>query len=166
MAEPAQHVLVAPIDALIAAWGAMGRGAGYRRDYRGAKRIAFDLPEEEDDEIPWVQVDLGDDEPATPERSDNMHQLQEVLVQVHVMADTMPDGTKDIVTPLLEVTADLHQAAFADRTLGTSYAHLEQPTRREVSPFGIGLDAVGATLRVTYQIQYWHTADDMSATPF
>src|SRR3990172_5879560 len=162
MAAPLPHVLTVCLDAVSTSLAGMSKGAGYRRDYKGVKRFAYDLPLEDDDAIPWVQMDIGDDEPERPEHSSAMHQVQEVFVQVHVKADKLSDGSSDIMTPVLEVAADIHQAVFANRSCGVSYAHIRQPTRREVRPFGATLDAIGATLRVTYELEYFHRSEDMS----
>ena len=161
MANP--HVLQAPLEILFGKWGAMGKESGYRRDYRGIRRFAYDLPIEDDEVVPWVQVDLGDSEQTRDESSSRIFLTQEVYAQVHVFAEDTADGDKDMTTPLLAVQADIHQAAFDDRNLGNNFLWVDFD-RHEVAPFG-GPQGIGTTLRAVYNINYWFNAADMSDAP-
>jgi hypothetical protein len=155
----ADHVLKAPIEFIAGKLAAMGTESGYRRDYRGLRRWSYALPLEDDQAIPWVQLDLGDNEEGKPESNTRHFPDQDLVIQVHVMADRLDNGELDVIAPTLEVMADIHQAAYADRNLGVQYCWIERK-RREIREFGVGVEPIGSTVRAVYTIHYWHAAAD------
>jgi hypothetical protein len=158
------NILIAAVKNAEAAL-VMSRTRGFRRDYRGVKLFAYDFPLEEDLQLPWVQVDLGDAAEYQPPANDRLWWTQQLIVQVHLVADRLSDNSLDIVTPMLDAKADIHQALYADRTRGTGYCTTFYRASDVTATWGIGDEVVGATLRETYEIVYWFISGDMGTAP-
>jgi hypothetical protein len=165
LAPPADNVLQNPVEFYIAAVAAMGKEAGYRRDYRGVKRFSYDLPLEEDETNPWLQVELSDFEQPKPEANTQTTMRAVIFVQAHLFADKLANGDKDMIKPVLDFLADVEDAVFADRALGTNppFCYLYRAVDHvEQRPFGIADEAFGSTVRVNHVIDYWFTTGDQS----
>lgn len=115
---PNDHVLVAAIDTIIDALGAMGPDAGSHYEYSGVRRHFYDWPLEPDLRAPYVQVQLGDQIDVPTEANNRVHHRQTIEIAVHVAVRPTDDGDFDAITPALNTRADIHKAMFADRAAG------------------------------------------------
>lgn len=156
------HILNAAIDNLATTLGAMGRDALYRREYGGVVRYTYGYPLEPTMDRPQVQLDLADDSDPAEETDSSLFIRTLLVVQVHVEADALEDGTWDIITPSLDVKKDIHQAVMSDRTLGLAYCSVRY-VGGENEPFADS-EIIGKTVTEIYEVLYECVTGDMGAT--
>lgn len=166
MPAPRPSLLIALVEDMVSRLGMMGRERGYRRDYRGVSRVLYAFGLESDLHHPLVQVQLGESENDSEERTDLHRNWDEVVIQVHVPAEEMPDGTLDVVTPVANVRADIFQALMVG---GVRHRGSERATtyrrRSEAPPIAPADEPIGATVREIYALEWDHSSEGMDIEP-
>lgn len=118
-------ILVTAVNAMEAALGAMSRGNGYARDYRGVQRRDCEWEGEQDLDLPMVwlaprsspaQSTLWGDQVLT----DLFRHGSIFGVRVNIRGVTRPNGDIDTIEPWTEVQGDIHRALWPLKTIGTA----------------------------------------------
>ena len=157
--------LLTLVNHLVAALEDSGREYGHRREYKKVERFLYDVGLERDWDHITLQVGLGSDEQPTVDGFDHsttrIRRRDDVLVRAHIGPDKRADESLDLITPVLDVEADIEALVMATRSRGDSFATTYY--RGTVREFHGTEDGIGATVTATFAIEWDHTTGDTSS---